>query len=387
MRFVQDQLKNMHYFCIDFGSYKKKNQGNTSAPIAPRFAESSYWDERYLEKDSAFEWIFSTAEAMPFIDIFVPKSSNVLMIGCGNSKLTESMYREGWKKLTSIDYSPACIRQQAKRSTRKRLKCRWLVMDVRRLRFPNCSFDAVVDKGTADNLLCYKNTEKNMAEMLREIYRCLKPGGLYLIFSLNKPCDILELAIDHPKMHWAVSQSQLRNKQGMLQTVLVFKKLEGLLPLPSRKVVVLQQPLLPLAEMDGKSISLLRTPARCLRQQLVKALDSIEQGSTLKIGQEVDTPNGRAHVVGLPPAPHKPKIAVTTTTTRVIEDEGSRAVSTAMRASAQLMYQVELGDGSGRVNMQRRLLRRLVQSNLGHGPHYPLRAAGAGSTCDLQSDH
>jgi SAM-dependent methyltransferase len=223
MRFVQDQLKNMHYFCIDFGSYKKNNQGNASAPIAPRFAESDYWDERYCENGTAFEWIFSTAEAMPFVDAFVPKTSKILVIGCGNSKLSESMYREGWKSLTNIDYSPACILQQTKRSIRKRMKCRWLVMDVRQLRFPDCSFDTVVDKGTADNLLCYKNTEKNMAEMLLEIYRCLKPGGLYLIFSLNKPHDILELAIDHPRMHWVVSQTQLRNKLGMLQTVLVFK--------------------------------------------------------------------------------------------------------------------------------------------------------------------
>ena len=355
VRFVQDELKNMSYYCVDFGSYSKSN-GHASAPVAPRFAECSYWDGRYQEGGEAFEWIFSTALALPFVESFVAKSSKALVIGCGNSRLTEDMYQKGWKDLTSIDYSPAVIRQQTKRSIEKRLKCRWMVMDVRRLRFPSCSFGAVIDKGTADNLLCYEHAERNLGRMLREIYRCLEPGGMYLIFSLNDPEDILEHAVNHPKFQWVVSQTQIRNEHGKLQTVLAFKKLEGLLshPLRTEQFAISQQRSLSVVALQGKSVPLLRMRANVMRQLVRKTIDRVESGSPLLLGERVESPMGIARVVQLPEGLSAGRGVA----------EGAAAGAKAWDVGSLLMYRVELAsEAGGYANMQRRLLRRAPGPN------------------------
>jgi hypothetical protein len=48
------------------------------------------------------------------------------MIGCGNSKLSQQMYDEGYKNIINIDISPTVIEQMKKVSP----DMEWLVMDA-----------------------------------------------------------------------------------------------------------------------------------------------------------------------------------------------------------------------------------------------------------------
>lgn len=60
-------------------------------------------------------------------------------------------------------------------------------MDCRNLEFKDETFDLIIDKSTADALLCGSKAFKNVAIMLKECQRVLKTGGLYIAISYGIP--------------------------------------------------------------------------------------------------------------------------------------------------------------------------------------------------------
>ena len=60
-------------------------------------------------------------------------------------------------------------------------------MDCRKLEFPSETFDAIIDKSTADALLCGSHAFKNLAITLKECQRVLKTGGVYIAISYGLP--------------------------------------------------------------------------------------------------------------------------------------------------------------------------------------------------------
>ena len=52
--------------------------------------------------------------------------SSILMVGCGNSKLSQQMFEVGYKNIVNIDISPAVIEQMKTASP----NMEWLVMDA-----------------------------------------------------------------------------------------------------------------------------------------------------------------------------------------------------------------------------------------------------------------
>lgn len=76
----------------------------------------------------------------------------ILVIGCGNSKMSEEMYDDGFTNLTNIDISQVVIDQMKVRNE-ERPSMQWIKMDVTEMTFENESFDIVLDKSTIDTLL------------------------------------------------------------------------------------------------------------------------------------------------------------------------------------------------------------------------------------------
>ena len=84
------------------------------------------------------------------------KGDDVLVVGCGNSHLSESMAMSGWNpaKIVSVDFSTESIQQAATRSQgsgdSRLAALQYRVADCRVLHelFPVSSFDCAVDKGT-----------------------------------------------------------------------------------------------------------------------------------------------------------------------------------------------------------------------------------------------
>jgi ubiquinone/menaquinone biosynthesis C-methylase UbiE len=68
-----------------------------------------------------------------------------------------------------------------------RSEMKYEVMDVRDIKYPDNFFDVALDKSTIDALLCGDNAYMNVAQMMKEVQRVLKPGGTYIAISYGKP--------------------------------------------------------------------------------------------------------------------------------------------------------------------------------------------------------
>ncbi|XP_024545098.1 uncharacterized protein LOC9645030 [Selaginella moellendorffii] len=77
-------------------------------------------------------------------------------------------------------------------------------MDVRNMAvFGDNSFDAVIDKGLMDSMLCGSNGFIDVRFMLEETRRVLKPGGVFILITYGEP--LLRMHhLKHPAFDWKV---------------------------------------------------------------------------------------------------------------------------------------------------------------------------------------
>lgn len=133
------------------------------------------------------EWYQSFSDIAPLIKKYVPTSGHVLMVGCGNSEISEDMVKDGYTDIVNIDNSTVVIEaMQKKYENMAQLK--YLTLDVLDLSsFDNCSFDSVIDKGTLDAIMCVVGGPYNVGLMIAELSRVLKPGGVYMLITTGNP--------------------------------------------------------------------------------------------------------------------------------------------------------------------------------------------------------
>ena len=155
----------------------------------PNYGDPKYWEERYKNSDSTFEWLEDYDSLKCLIDKLKISKENgkILNLGCGNSKICENMYDDGYKYIYNIDISYNVINTMIERNKIKRPNIKFEVMDVRDLKYENNSIDLAIDKSTIDALLCGENSFINVAKMIKEVQRVLKVGGYYMIISYGTP--------------------------------------------------------------------------------------------------------------------------------------------------------------------------------------------------------
>ncbi|KAI7950324.1 hypothetical protein MJO29_008998 [Puccinia striiformis f. sp. tritici] len=156
-----------------------------------------YWNSRYAEEreEDRFEWFKSYDELSKLIDNYLSKDARICMLGCGNSSLSKDMYDAGFHKITNIDFSQILIDRMRSQHTENCPEMTWIQGDVRHLPFADSSFDAAIDKGTMDALMCAKgdvwDPPKEVVENCKmevdEVARILKPGGIFLYITFGQP--------------------------------------------------------------------------------------------------------------------------------------------------------------------------------------------------------
>ncbi|KAF8889315.1 S-adenosyl-L-methionine-dependent methyltransferase [Infundibulicybe gibba] len=162
------------------------------------YSTKDYWNQRYTQEseEGAFDWFKSYADIAPIIRELIPnKSSRVLMLGCGNSKLSEEMWDDGYKSITNIDYSAVVIEKMRQRHEVARPGLEWREMDVRDLRFDDGSFDVAIDKGTMDAMMTTKGDVWNPPQQVvedcskevDETIRVLRQGGIFIYLTFGQP--------------------------------------------------------------------------------------------------------------------------------------------------------------------------------------------------------
>jgi len=49
------------------------------------YGDALYWDARYVQEGGSFDWYQRYSALRPFVRNFIPLSSRILMVGCGNA--------------------------------------------------------------------------------------------------------------------------------------------------------------------------------------------------------------------------------------------------------------------------------------------------------------
>ena len=104
----------------------------------------------------------------------LPLKQRMLEIGCGQGIVLPPLFQLSKPtRLVGIDIDEFLIRAASKRLQQRRVPAELYVRDVRKMPFPDESFDAIIDFGT-----CYHISHRLKA--LKEIARVLSPGGIFV---------------------------------------------------------------------------------------------------------------------------------------------------------------------------------------------------------------
>ncbi len=155
-----------------------------------------------------FEWYQRYNHLAEDIKSLITKESEILIVGCGSSRMGEELYDEGYQLCTNLDSCSVIIRHLQEKYKDKNPTFRFQEGDVRAMEFPSDHFDLVIDKALFDSLQCGESAPKNTHKALSEISRVTKPGGVYFMVSFL-PGPALATQLDKPEYHWTVSHSKI----------------------------------------------------------------------------------------------------------------------------------------------------------------------------------
>ena len=156
------------------------------------YGKQEYWEDRYQKDKEQFDWLQRYApptgrtELRDIIGQYVQPSSQILIAGCGNSRMSEEMYEDGYQNITSVDQSYTAIKLQQEEYQSRYSNLTFKQMDIRAMQFKDGTFDAVLDKGLLDAMVCSDGSKGNIDTMLTEIFRVLSPTGVYICISHGK---------------------------------------------------------------------------------------------------------------------------------------------------------------------------------------------------------
>ena len=133
-----------------------------------QYGRIQFWDLKYAEEHEAFEWYYGYGSFRETIRDNIPLEGNVMIAGCGSSNMIGDMADDGYERLVAADLSRVVMTQ---------LKYRY--QDYPQISFfqgtltdtdlPEGSFDAIVDKGLFDALLCTQTGALTVAQYVYEV--------------------------------------------------------------------------------------------------------------------------------------------------------------------------------------------------------------------------
>ncbi|KAL5198580.1 hypothetical protein ABZP36_002092 [Zizania latifolia] len=168
------------------------------------YGEAEYWDARYVEEGGApYDWYQRYAALRPFVRRFAPPESRVLVIGCGSALMSEDMVDDGYVEIMNIDISSVVIEMMRKKHFNIP-QLQYVQMDVRDMSiFLDESFDCAIDKGTLDSLMCGVGAPLSAAQMVLEVERLLKPGGVFMLITYGDP-SVRVPHLNQPGCNWKI---------------------------------------------------------------------------------------------------------------------------------------------------------------------------------------
>ncbi|CAE8590636.1 unnamed protein product [Polarella glacialis] len=173
------------------------------------YASPDFWDARFKDSEGMFDWYATYEELGDVFREFCPPPpspakpdqfqctghsgaetdegdsvDSVLVVGCGNSAFSAELHAAGYRGITNIDISIAAVAKMESRF--QDLGMQWQVMDATHMSFGDALFDVAVDKGTLDALMGGGSSgSETVKSMVAEVWRVLRPEGLFVLVSHN----------------------------------------------------------------------------------------------------------------------------------------------------------------------------------------------------------
>ncbi|XP_029988019.1 eEF1A lysine and N-terminal methyltransferase [Sphaeramia orbicularis] len=206
---------------------------------ADEFSSAEYWEKFFKKRgDKAFEWYGDYNKLCGMLHKYMKVQDKVLVVGCGNSELSEQLYDVGYKHLINIDISETVITHMSQRNAERRPGLTFQQVDATKTPYEDASYQAVLDKGTLDAMA--SEEEGALARsMLTEMSRVLSIGGRYVCVTLAQE-SVIKLAVEHfVQLGWAVRLHCLQEESGNEEDsfalpvfVLVCTKFRQPMPMP-----------------------------------------------------------------------------------------------------------------------------------------------------------
>ncbi|XP_048833343.1 eEF1A lysine and N-terminal methyltransferase isoform X2 [Brienomyrus brachyistius] len=171
---------------------------------AEEFSSAEYWERFFRRRgDKAFEWYADYNQLCGLLHKYIKPRDRVLVVGCGNSDLSEQLYDVGYRQLVNIDISDTVVSHMRQRNAERRPDLTFLQADATQTTFDGSSFQAALDKGTLDAMAAEEGGSL-AGSMLAEVGRVLVVGGRYVCVSLAQE-SVLRLAVEHfVREGWAI---------------------------------------------------------------------------------------------------------------------------------------------------------------------------------------
>ncbi|MBI2070093.1 MAG: class I SAM-dependent methyltransferase [Elusimicrobia bacterium] len=134
--------------------------------------------------ENNLQWRTKTRRQVVFLKkvLGLRPDSKVLDVACGQGRHA-LLLAQGGCQATGVDISPVYLSEARKQAARLKVKARFLRQDMRRLRFRR-EFDAAINMFSSFGYFSKAGDDLNV---LRGIYAALKPGGYFLLDTINGP--------------------------------------------------------------------------------------------------------------------------------------------------------------------------------------------------------
>ncbi|XP_054549450.1 eEF1A lysine and N-terminal methyltransferase isoform X2 [Talpa occidentalis] len=162
---------------------------NLLPKTSKEFGSADYWEKFFQQRGKkAFEWYGTYLELCGVLHKYIKPREKVLVVGCGNSELSEQLYDVGYQDIVNIDISEVVIKQMKDRNASRRPHMSFLKMDMTQMEFPSASFQVVLDKGTLDAVLTdeEEKTLQQVDRMLAEVGRVLQGRETEWLFGMEE---------------------------------------------------------------------------------------------------------------------------------------------------------------------------------------------------------